>query len=657
MNSTKKIVLGLAMSLGIPLTSSALTVHTIGDSTMATYDETSDKRGWGQVLDQFFTENLNVNNRAKSGASSKSFYREAAYWTTVKQQIAAGDYVFIQFAHNDEKNGGADGDELIAEAEAAGQPTSGIDYRGTTPYGTYQEHLRKYIDETRALNATPVLVTPIVRKYFEGSGTISARGCHNLTTAGGENLDYVAAMKAVAVEKSVQLIDHTALTKELVESYGPDMATSMLYCSGDNTHTSATGAVMFARLVAQDMVRQGILAEYVNAEADLIVNPSEGNFGRVYAGTAVTKEFTLLAMDLNPVEGAVSLSADNGFLLSLAADGEFSASLSLPYTGGNLGMTKVYVRIVPEESGAVSGTLRVTAGAIEKTVPLTVECIKLVGGTPVSAFWSLDKTSTVTAVTEGPVSAADEIFAGMKVKNYATISDGWVDPAIDPATLTQRCTVESETWEGGEIDAVSTRYIQFAMTAGRGYTVNIDSIGLYVGIGGTNGIHYRIEYSLNRDFANEVVLKENLNPLKNMMETLSFQPIIELPSEQTLYIRIYPWFDSSKPATSKYICLRNLTVRGVAVTGGGSGCKENLSDAMTVYCVSDGSSVTANYTLKQDAEVAFRIMDMTGRTVATRTVGKKQAGTYAETWDLPSAGIYFCTMLCGGESRTVRFVK
>ena len=120
MNSTKKIVLGLAMSLGIPLTSPALTVHTIGDSTMATYDETSDKRGWGQVLDQFFTENLNVNNRAKSGASSKSFYREAAYWTTVKQQIAAGDYVFIQFAHNDEKNGGADGDELIAEAEAAG---------------------------------------------------------------------------------------------------------------------------------------------------------------------------------------------------------------------------------------------------------------------------------------------------------------------------------------------------------------------------------------------------------------------------------------------------------------------------------------------------------------------------------------------------------
>ena len=67
--------------------------------------------------------------------------------------------------------------------------------------------------------------------------------------------------------------------------------------------------------------------------------------------------------------------------------------------------------------------------------------------------------------------------------------------------------------------------------------------------------------------------------------------------------------------------------------------------------------MTANYTLKQDAEVVFRIMDMTGRTVATRTVGKKQAGTYAETWDLPSAGIYFCTMLCGGESRTVRFVK
>ena len=96
---------------------------------MANYEEgTTDKRGWGQMLNQFFTGGLEVNNRAKSGSSSKSFYNEAPYWTTVKQQIAAGDYVFIQFAHNDEKNDGVDGDELQAQ-----HPDSIIaDTRGTS---------------------------------------------------------------------------------------------------------------------------------------------------------------------------------------------------------------------------------------------------------------------------------------------------------------------------------------------------------------------------------------------------------------------------------------------------------------------------------------------------------------------------------------------
>lgn len=150
----------IAMVVVLPM--QAKKVHTIGDSTMATYDETSDKRGWGQMLNQFFTSELQVNNRAKSGASSKSFYNEAPYWATVKTQIAAGDYVFIQFAHNDEKNNGVDGDEV----QAANPDSVVADTRGTAPFTTYKEYLRKYVDETRALDATPVLVTPIVRRYL-----------------------------------------------------------------------------------------------------------------------------------------------------------------------------------------------------------------------------------------------------------------------------------------------------------------------------------------------------------------------------------------------------------------------------------------------------------------------------------------------------------
>ena len=112
-------------------TTAQIKVHSIGDSTMQTYDESStDKRGWAQMLQQFFDANfVTVNNRGKSGASSKSFYNEAAYWPTMvaskssNTTIEQGDYVLIQFAHNDEKNNGMDGDEVIAYYKSIGNTT------------------------------------------------------------------------------------------------------------------------------------------------------------------------------------------------------------------------------------------------------------------------------------------------------------------------------------------------------------------------------------------------------------------------------------------------------------------------------------------------------------------------------------------------------
>ena len=120
-------------------------VHTIGDSTMANYatDGSTDKRGWAQMLQQFFnTDNVTVNNRGKSGASSKSFYKEAAYWPTMvtggSDAMQAGDFLLIQFAHNDEKNGGADGDVVKQYYTAKGDAATAAstDYRGTTASGT-----------------------------------------------------------------------------------------------------------------------------------------------------------------------------------------------------------------------------------------------------------------------------------------------------------------------------------------------------------------------------------------------------------------------------------------------------------------------------------------------------------------------------------------
>ena len=126
-------------------TEAAKKVHTIGDSTMANYDESATAtRGWCQYLQQFLT-GIEVNNRGKAGASSKSFYRETAFWTSVKKQMSPGDYVIIQFSHNDEKNSGMDGDELKAYYNSIGDAASAsaIDYRGTNPSTTYKEYLRK----------------------------------------------------------------------------------------------------------------------------------------------------------------------------------------------------------------------------------------------------------------------------------------------------------------------------------------------------------------------------------------------------------------------------------------------------------------------------------------------------------------------------------
>lgn len=333
METVKTILMSAAL-----LTSStvlAVKVHTIGDSTMATYEEsTTVTRGWGQMFQQFFTDDVTVNNRAKFGASSKSFYEEAAYWESVKKQIEPDDYVLIQFAHNDEKNDGMDGDELKAYYESIGDQASAdaTDYRGTTASGTYKEYLRKYIDETRELGATPVLVGAICRKYFTGS-TIRRNGRHDLgddfslLTADGvlegqsvpesdNTYDYPYQMMMVAQEEDVPFIDLTTATAELYESYGNDMANELLFDGEGSTHTSAMGATLIARLAAQLLQQAGILTDYINLTSDITVTPSPLDFGSAYKGQSITKEIHISGFDLQPSDGTVSVEAEGGIQIS-----------------------------------------------------------------------------------------------------------------------------------------------------------------------------------------------------------------------------------------------------------------------------------------------------------------------------------------------------
>lgn len=606
MNLFKSTLLAAGMLVSTSMM--AIKVHTIGDSTMATYSEsTTVTRGWGQMFQQFFTDAVTVNNRAKSGASSKSFYEEAAYWESVKKQIQPGDYVLIQFAHNDEKNDGMDGDEVKAYYESIGDQTKAdaTDYRGTTASGTYKEYLRKYVEETRALGATPVLVGAICRKYFTGS-TIRRNGRHDLgddfslLTASGikegnkvgeddHTYDYPYQMRLVADEMGVSYIDLTTATKELYESYGDAKANELLFDGDGSTHTSALGATLIARLCAQLLQKQGILTEYINLTSDLSVNPSKADLGEAYKGQTVVKEFQISGFDLQPAEGNVTITASKG--LQVSADGEsYSGSISMSYKEGNM-IGTFYARCEFAEEGPINEEITVTSGDKTITIPVTGTSIVLEGGVPVQAYWRLEKDDECEVT--GPMNTLGQSYSGMTLQKYSAPNTNTTWPewtGFDASRKTQRNVIEGESWPAGEIDEVSTRYIEFAVQPAKGTTLKVDSMSMFVCGCGGNGMCCKIYYSKEENFANPVNIFEMKSMPANNMQYVCSMPVLSVNEGETLRIRVYPWYNNA--ATGKTICLSDVTIHGIAVdstTGISSELTQNAAPVRTVYYGTDGT--------------------------------------------------------------------
>lgn len=606
MNLFKSTLLAAGMLVSTSMM--AIKVHTIGDSTMATYSEsTTVTRGWGQMFQQFFTDAVTVNNRAKSGASSKSFYEEAAYWESVKKQIQPGDYVLIQFAHNDEKNDGMDGDEVKAYYESIGDQAKAdaTDYRGTTASGTYKEYLRKYVEETRALGATPVLVGAICRKYFTGS-TIRRNGRHDLgddfslLTASGikegnkvgeddHTYDYPYQMRLVADEMGVSYIDLTTATKELYESYGDAKANELLFDGDGSTHTSAMGATLIARLCAQLLQKQGILTEYINLTSDLSVNPSKADLGEAYKGQTVVKEFQISGFDLQPAEGNVTITASKG--LQVSADGEsYSGSISMSYKEGNM-IGTFYARCEFAEEGPINEEITVTSGDKTITIPVTGTSIVLEGGVPVQAYWRLEKDDECEVT--GPMNTLGQSYSGMTLQKYSAPNTNTTWPewtGFDASRKTQRNVIEGESWPAGEIDEVSTRYIEFAVQPAKGTTLKVDSMSMFVCGCGGNGMCCKIYYSKEENFANPVNIFEMKSMPANNMQYVCSMPVLSVNEDETLRIRVYPWYNNA--ATGKTICLSDVTIHGIAVdstTGISSELTQNAAPVRTIYYGTDGT--------------------------------------------------------------------
>jgi lysophospholipase L1-like esterase len=229
-----------------------VTVYLAGDSTMA--EKTSDRRpetGWGEYLQSRFDDSrVRVENHAQNGRSTKSFIDEGR-WQKIVDRLKKGDYVFIEFGHNDEKS---DKPAVYAEANT-----------------DYRNNLIKFIREVRAKKAFPVLLTPVMRRRFNEKGEF-------FDTHG----EYPDAVRKVAAEYKVPLIDMHRRSETVIKNLGAEASKKLFLIlrerehpnypkgSDDNTHFSAFGAEQMARQAALGLAetKTGLAKYLIEERAD-----------------------------------------------------------------------------------------------------------------------------------------------------------------------------------------------------------------------------------------------------------------------------------------------------------------------------------------------------------------------------------------------------
>ena len=240
----KKTFAGVFLLAAFGLTSPPkTTVYLVGDSTMANketraYPET----GWGMPFRYFFDSTVVVDNRAKNGRSTKSFIAEGL-WQPILDNLKEGDYVLVQFGHNDEV------------------PTK----KTYTTETEFKANLVRYIMETRSKKAIPILITPVARRQFDSSGQV--KESHPV---------YAGLVKEVAQQQNVPLIDLNEKSKALLQQFGPENSKWLYnytqpgehpnYPGGhhDDTHFSELGARKMAEIVLAEIKDQHLpLAEQI----------------------------------------------------------------------------------------------------------------------------------------------------------------------------------------------------------------------------------------------------------------------------------------------------------------------------------------------------------------------------------------------------------
>jgi lysophospholipase L1-like esterase len=200
-------------------TQAPLRLVIIGDSTVCEYPPEQDCRGWGQYIQGYFKDTVKVINLARSGRSTKTFINEGLWNKTLE---AKPDILLIQFGHND--------------SHSPDKPES------TDAKTDFREYLRQYIDQTRAIGGKPILVTPVQRRTYSSKGKLD-----------NSLIIYANAMKAVAAQKNVSVIDLNASSGNLYEQLGTAANDIVANAPQDRTHFNEKGARMMAHLVMQEL--------------------------------------------------------------------------------------------------------------------------------------------------------------------------------------------------------------------------------------------------------------------------------------------------------------------------------------------------------------------------------------------------------------------
>lgn len=201
------------------------------DVAPGTYDVRV-RLGGGQQLPQYLRKGVSVANYADSGESTVTYLENPALFPTVQPLIRRHDLVLIQLAHNDK----------------------------TTDEPTYRANLETLVAGVRARGGDPVLVTPVVRRWFNADGTLNN---DTALLVNGLGVNHPAVIRSVAAAEHVPLIDLTAKTKALVESLGVEGSKAIYLCNEkrDNTHTSVHGATVYAGLVRDELLAQHLVPE------------------------------------------------------------------------------------------------------------------------------------------------------------------------------------------------------------------------------------------------------------------------------------------------------------------------------------------------------------------------------------------------------------